>query len=102
MAGTRLDRDTVIRSLRAHEAEFQAQGVSHIYLFGSLARGEADEESDIDLFYDYDSARFGLRQFMSLREIAPGIVGRPVDIMPRNGLHPLIRDEVVADAIQIF
>ena len=97
-----MNRDTVIRKLRAREAELREQGVSHVFLFGSVARGEADENSDVDLFYDYDVDRFGLRQFMRLRELAPEIVGREVDIMPRDGIHPLIRDEVISDSIQIF
>ncbi len=97
-----MDRESVIRTLRAHEAELRAEGISHVYLFGSVARGEADEKSDVDLFYDYDSDRFGFLQFMKIRELAPEIVGAPVDIMSRNGIHPLIRDEVIAEAIQVF
>ena len=97
-----MDRETVIRTLRAHEAELRAEGISHVYLFGSVARGEADEKSDVDLFYDYDPDRFGFLQFMKIRELAPEIVGQPVDIMPRNGIHPLIKDEVVAEAIRVF
>lgn len=97
-----MDRETVIRTLRAHEAELRAEGISHVYLFGSVARGEADEKSDVDLFHDYDSDRFGFLQFMRIRELAPEIVGQPVDIMPRNGIHPLIKDEVIAEAIRVF
>jgi len=97
-----MDRDSVIRILRAHEAELRAEGVSHVYLFGSVARGEADAESDVDLFYDYDSAHFGFREFMRVRELVPEIIGRPVDVMPRSGIHPLIKDEVVAEAVQVF
>lgn len=97
-----MDRETVIRTLRAHEAELRAEGISHVYLFGSVARGEEDEKSDVDLFYDYESDRFGFLQFMKIRDLAPEIIGGPVDVMPRNGIHPLIRDEVIAEAIQVF
>ncbi len=97
-----MDRDRVIRILREHEAELRAEGISHVYLFGSVARGEADEKSDVDLFYDYDSAHFGFREFMRIRELVPEIIGRRVDVMPRNGIHPLIKDEVVAEAVQVF
>ena len=95
-------RDTVIRTLRAHEAELRAEGVSHVYLFGSVARGEADEKSDVDLFYDYDPDRFGFLQFMRIRDLAPAIVGQAVDIVPRDGIHPLIRSAVEQSAIEIF
>jgi predicted nucleotidyltransferase len=97
-----MDKETVIRTLRAHEAELRAEGVSHVYLFGSVARGEADEKSDVDLFYDYDLERFGFLQFMRIRELAPEIFGRAVDIMPRDGIHPLIRPKVEQPAIRVF
>src|SRR5215208_4875108 len=97
-----MDQESVIQTLRAHEAELRAEGISHVYLFGSVARGEADEKSDVDLFYDYDLDRFGFLQFMKIRELAPEIVGIPVDIMPRDGVHPLIRDEVLAEAVLVF
>jgi len=97
-----MDKETVIHTLRAHEAELRAEGVSHVFLFGSVARGEADEASDVDLFYDYDPDRFGFLQFMRIRELAPEIIGRAVDIMPRDGIHPLIRPEVEQMAIEVF
>jgi uncharacterized protein len=97
-----MDRDTVIRTLRAHEAELRAEGISHVYLFGSVARGEEDEKSDVDLFYDYESDRFGFLQFMKIREMAPEILGGPVDIMPRDGIHPLIRPKVEKAAVRVF
>jgi predicted nucleotidyltransferase len=97
-----MDRDTIIRKLKEHEAELRAEGISHVYLFGSVARGEADEKSDVDLFYDYDSARFGFLQFMRIRQRAPEILGTKVDVMPRGGIHPMIRDEVIAEAVQVF
>jgi uncharacterized protein with HEPN domain len=65
-----MDKDTVIKKLRAHEGELRAEGVSHVFLFGSVARGEQDERSDVDLFYDYDVDRFGFLQFMRIRELA--------------------------------
>jgi predicted nucleotidyltransferase len=99
---SRMDKAAVIRKLRAHEAELRAEGISHVFLFGSVARGEADERSDVDLFYDYDPDRFGFLQFMRLRELAPAIVGRAVHIMPRDGIHPLVRSEVEQAAIEVF
>ena len=97
-----IDRDSVIATLRAHEAELRAEGITHLYLFGSVARGEADADSDVDLFYDYDLSRFGFLHFMRVRDLAPELLGRKVDIMPRKSVHPFIRDDVVAEAIRVF
>jgi hypothetical protein len=97
-----MNKESVIRILRAHEAELRAEGISHVYLFGSVARDEADDRSDVDLFYDYDPKRFGFLQFMKIRELAPEIIGQPVDIMPRDGIHPLIRPSVEQAAVEVF
>ena len=102
MNGRAPDRDEVLRTLRAHEAELRAQGVTALYLFGSVARGDATAESDIDLFYDYDRDRFGLRPYMRLRDLGPEILGRAVDMIPRNGLHRLVREEAFAEAVPVF
>jgi predicted nucleotidyltransferase len=45
-------RDDAIAKLKQHEAELRRLGVHHLYLFGSTARGDAREDSDVDLFFD--------------------------------------------------
>lgn len=98
-----LDCDDVIARLRAHEREFRSLGVTGLYLFGSVARGEAEEGSDVDLFFDRDpDSRFGLIEYMDLRDLAPEILGRQVDIMSRQGIHYYIRDRAIAEAIPVF
>ena len=97
-----MDRDTVIRILRAHEAELRAEGISHVYLFGSVARGESDEKSDVDLFYDYDDPKFGLLDLMRVKGRFAEILGGKVDAMPRDGVHRRILKYVEAEAIPVF
>jgi predicted nucleotidyltransferase len=97
-----MDRETVIRTLRAHEAELRAEGISHVYLFGSVARGEADEKSDVDLFYDYDSFRFSLFDVVHMKDRFAEILGTKVDAMTRDSVHRRIREEVEAEAIKVF
>jgi hypothetical protein len=45
-----MKRDEVISRLQQHEAELKRLGVEHLYLFGSTVRGEARDDSDVDLF----------------------------------------------------
>ncbi len=45
-----MDCEAAIAALKAHESEFRQLGVEHLYLFGSTARGEARDNSDVDLF----------------------------------------------------
>ncbi len=48
-----MKRDEAISRLQQHEADLKRLGVEHLYMFGSTARGEATNDSDVDLFFDY-------------------------------------------------
>jgi uncharacterized protein len=97
-----MKRDEAIGRLKAHEAELKRLGVERLYLFGSTARGEATESSDVDLFFDYEKGKFGLFELMDVKEYAAGILGRPTDIMTRDSLHKAIRQRVEATAVRVF
>jgi uncharacterized protein len=53
-------REDVIARLKEHEAELRRLGVEHLYLFGSTARDEAGDDSDVDLFFDHPEGSLGL------------------------------------------
>jgi predicted nucleotidyltransferase len=61
-----MDRATAIVALKAHEGELKRLGVEHLYLFGSTARGEARDDSDVELFFDYEKGKFGLFELMDV------------------------------------
>jgi len=48
-----MQREDVIARLKQHEAELRRLGVEHLYLFGSTARDEARDDSEVDLFFDH-------------------------------------------------
>ena len=97
-----MDRDTAIAKLKAHEAELKRLGVEHLYLFGSTARGEAREDSDVDLFIDYEKGKFSLFALMDVRERASRILGRKADVMTRDSLHKTLRQTIEAAAVPVF
>jgi uncharacterized protein len=97
-----MERDAAITKLRAHEAELRQLGVEHLYLFGSTARGEAREDSDLDLFFDHPEGSLGLYQLMDVKDTAARILGRKTDIMTRRSLHPVLRERIEASALQVF
>ena len=88
--------------LRAHADDIRRRGVRRLYLYGSIARDEATERSDIDLFADVDYHCFGFVPFMDLREDLAAWLGREVDFTTRNGLHQDLRDRIAHSAITIF
>ena len=97
-----MNRDAAIATLKAHEAELKRLGVEHLFLFGSTARDEARDDSDVDLFFDYPRGKFGLYELMDVKETAARILGRKTDIMTRDSIHKALRDSIEAAAIPIF
>jgi predicted nucleotidyltransferase len=97
-----MDRPAAIAKLKEHEAELKQLGVDHLYLFGSTARGEAREDSDVDLFFDHPVGSLGLFELMDVKDAAARILGRKTDIMTRRSLHPVLRERIEASAVQVF
>ncbi len=96
-------RDEVLAKLRAHEVELRASGAEALYLFGSVARDEAREDSDVDLLFDRPTARpFTLFDLIGLEERISEIMGCPVDLGTRAGLKTRVRERVEHDVIRIF
>lgn len=95
-------RDEVITRLKAHEAQLRRLGVRHLYIFGSTARGTAHDDSDVDLFLDYEKGRFGLFELMEVKEAASKILGRDADVLTRDSIHTVLRQGIEADALPVF
>ncbi len=75
--------DDVIASLRAHAAELRAAGIRRVSLFGSVARGEAGPDSDIDLAVELDRDKhIGLFGLIALERRLGELLGRKVDLLP--------------------
>lgn len=77
-------------------------GVVGLWVFGSAARGEASHGSDVDLLYvrGADGPR-GLA-FFGLQQELEELLGVPVDLVPRDGLHWAIRERVLDDAEELY
>ncbi len=75
-------------------------GARNVRLFGSVARGEDTDGSDIDLLVDLDSSVSLVGLAALSREIA-AIVGVDVDVVPADSLKPAMRERVLAEAIPL-
>ena len=77
-------------------------GIARLSVFGSVARGAAGEDSDVDLLYETPSrspARMGSRRS---RRRAVEIFGRPVDLVARVALHPMLVETVLGEARPLY
>jgi uncharacterized protein len=97
-----MTRADILALLRDQAADIRALGATSLYLFGSAARGEATETSDVDLFIDYDPDRFSFVELVRMRERLSHVLRRPADLTTREGLHPLLRTDIEAEAIKVF
>ncbi|WP_119421008.1 nucleotidyltransferase family protein [Desertibaculum subflavum] len=95
-------REDVIARLRAEEAALKRAGVEHLYLFGSVAREQAQPASDVDLYFEHQKGAIGLFDLMDLQERIREILGRPVDLLTKDSLHPMLRPGIEASALRVF
>jgi predicted nucleotidyltransferase len=95
-------RDDAIALLKTSEPELRRAGVRRLYLFGSTVRDEARPDSDIDLFFDHEPGAIGLYELMDIKQLAAEILGARTDMIPRTGLHHVLRSRIEAAAVQLF
>jgi predicted nucleotidyltransferase len=95
-AQQKLDREALAAMCRQFH-------VSELSVFGSVARGEAQPDSDIDIMVVFDSdAKVGMFAFAQLAESLEQLTGRRVDLVTKNGLKPWIRDSASVDAQVLY
>ena len=97
-----MERDEAIACLKQHEPELKQLGIERLFLFGSVARNEAREDSDVDLFFDYQKGRLDLFDLMDIKERASTILGRRADIMTRDSIHRMLRLGIEQSAVPVF
>lgn len=99
--GKIMKRDDVLRILKEHRSEFIDQyQVKSLSLFGSMARNDAREDSDVDLLVEFTNP-VGLFQFIGLQQRLESLLGGKVDLGTPRSLKPRIRDEVLQEAIRV-
>lgn len=89
-------------SVRRHERELRARGIVSVAIFGSVARGDSTETSDLDLLIELDpEARLGFSYF-TLPKYFEEILGVRTDVVSKNAIKPYIRERILNDAVVAF
>ena len=95
-------RDAVLAVLRSNRGRLAAlYGVRDLLLFGSVARGEATDTSDVDLIVEFDPDRITLPTFLDFTDDLEALLGRRVDVVSLKKLTPRLRAQVEAEAVRV-
>ena len=87
--------------LNAHKEEIKKKfSVKSLAVFGSVLRGTAGPDSDIDILVQYQQVP-GLFGFLDLKQYLESIVGRPVDLVTENALKRQLRDRIIKEAVRV-
>lgn len=93
-----------LAELRQYREQIEAiaseHGVVAIRVFGSVARGDAGEQSDVDLLVELEQGR-GLFDLGAFLTEVQNLVGESVDVVTPNGLRSRIRDRVVRESVAL-
>ena len=96
-------KNDVVAELAALEKPLRQRGLTSVALFGSVVRGAARPDSDIDLLVDVaPDAQFSLIDLVAVKDFLEDQLGRKVDVVTRGGLEPAIRDRVLREAEAVF
>ena len=95
---TSLRRDDILTALRNSRSLLDAFGVARLSLFGSFARDEGRDDSDVDLLVEF-SRPIGLFEFVRLQRQLGELVGHQVDLVTPAALKPQLRDKILHEAV---
>jgi len=92
-----------LKKLREHKNELTARHVSHLWVFGSVARGEERDDSDVDIVVELDpGAEVSLTSFARLQLDLSDLLGHRVDLATWKSLRAHVVDEVKNEAVMVF
>jgi uncharacterized protein len=95
-----IKRQVILTTLKERLDTIRSFGVQSLALFGSVARDEATEASDLDFLVEFEgSATFD--RYMDLKFFLEDLFGKPVDLVTRRSLKPQIAESVLEESISV-
>jgi predicted nucleotidyltransferase len=97
-----MTRDEIIAKLRETAPALRAKGVTRLAIFGSRARGDAREDSDLDVLIDVDDTRFKGLDLVRVQHIVKEATGLDTQAEMRRSIEPRFAKRIADDLIEIF
>ena len=101
MSGS-ISREQAANLLAASESEIRALGVARLALFGSVLRGDARPDSDVDLLVQFSPGAKTFGRFLALSELLEDRLGRRVELVTTEALSPFIGPRILAEAQDVL
>lgn len=97
-----MSQDELKRRILAMRPDLQARGVSHVALFGSRARGDARQNSDVDLMIEVENPRFSLIDLVGVEQDLSEHLGLPVQVTMRRSLSERLARNTLNERVELF
>ena len=99
---TPLTKHQVFETIGRLEADIRALGVSRLAVFGSMARGDARPDSDIDILVQFSPGLKTYARFLALSDLLEASLGRGVELVTTEALSPFIGSHILAEAQDVI
>jgi predicted nucleotidyltransferase len=93
------ERDRILQALTDRQELLQALGVRRIGLFGSQARGDATEASDLDVLVEFKPGAKTFDHYMDLKELLEGLFGTKVDLVIAEAIKARLRERILGETV---
>jgi predicted nucleotidyltransferase len=97
-----MNRDEIIAKLKEAAPALRAEGVRRLAIFGSRARGDAREDSDLDVLIDVDDAKFSGLSIVGVQHIIKQATGIETQAEMRRSIEPRFAKRIADDVIEVF
>lgn len=94
-------REDVISCIKNHKEEIHSTfDVDSLAIFGSVAKGTANAQSDVDILVRYTMTP-GLFKYLKLKKYLETLLGRPVDLVTEKALKKQLQEQILSEAINV-
>lgn len=95
-----MKKSQVLAILSNSPLDYASYGVKSLFLFSSVARDQASEESDVDILVEFEEIPT-FDKYMDFKFHLEDLLSKKVDLVERQLLHPSLRSSVASEAVQI-